>query len=81
MIKKIKTKLFKILINKFNEKLKSVNIESLNKNNALLLQKYEQKGNIKKEFNINLLGKAFKTILSEEVTGKHDEKKNFIIKI
>ena len=75
MIKKIKTKLFKILINKFNEKLKSVNIESLNKNNALLLQKYEQKGNIKKEFNINLLGKAFKTILSEEVTGRYDEKK------
>ena len=80
MIKKIKTKFFAVLINKFNEKLKSVNIEYLNKNNALdglkiLKLKYEQNGQIKKEFNINLLGKAFKTILSEEVTGHFGEKK------
>ena len=86
MIKKIKTKLFRILTNKFNEKLKSVNIESLNKNNALypleiLPLKYEQNEHIKKDFNINLLGKDFKTILSGEVTGRYGEKKNFIIKI
>ena len=82
MIKKIKTYFFRILINKFNEKLKSVHIESLNKNNALYPLKilpinYNQKKEINKVFNINLLSKAFKTILSEEVTGRYDEKKKF----
>ena len=85
MIKKIKTKFFTVLINKFNEKLKSANIESLNKNNALYSKKilpltYEQKAHIRKDLNINLLGKAFKTILSGEVTGRQAEKKKFFNK-
>ena len=79
MLRKIKSLTFKIIFDIINDELKNINNEELNKNflPAKLLQiNQEQTKNTTKIFNLGLLNKSFKSIFSEKVTGRYNNKEN-----
>ena len=77
MRKKAKTVTFKILINIFNNRLKKLKRNDLNFVPVKLLQiNQQQASNTTKIYNLDLLNKSIKSILSAPISGRYNNNQN-----